>query len=141
MPLNDATHIEGMKGWDVDLKFGKHFEHLIDDIFSGKYKAEVKTERDQWVRYGNLAIELEHNGKDSGLTRTDAEVWIHNLSYKGKLMGSFMIPTDVLRSITDKMVEDKVARVAKGGDGWKSKLALLPINKILEYIQKECVDE
>ena len=141
MPLNDAKTLEGMKGWDVDLKFGKHFEEMIDDIFTGKHKAEIKTERDQWVGYGNLAIELEHNGKPSGLTRTESDVWIHNLAFKGKLMGSFLIPVDVLRSITEKMIEDKVARVTKGGDGWKSKLALLPINRILEYVQKECKND
>lgn len=138
MGLNKATTVAGMKGFDVDLKFGKHFEHLMDDIFSGVYKAEVKTERDQWVGYGNIAIETECNGKPSGLTSTDADLWIHNLSYKGELMGSFIIPVDVMRSITEKMVEDKVARVTKGGDGWRSKLALLPIAEIMNYVRKEC---
>ena len=138
MGLNKATHLEGMKGFDVDLKFGKHFEHLMDDIFSGKYTAEVKTERDQWVKYGNIAIELECNGKPSGLTRTESDLWIHNLSFKGDLMGSFIIPVDVLRNVTEAMVNDKVARVTKGGDGFRSKLALLPITRIMDYVQKEC---
>ena len=134
MPLNPAKHIEGMKGFDVDLKFGKHFEHLMDDIFSGVYKAEVKTERDQWVKYGNLAIELSCNNKASGLSRTEADIWLHNLSVKGELIASILVPVDVFREVVHKMVEDKVARVTKGGDGWRSELALIPIKTVMEYI-------
>ena len=140
MALNDAKTLEGMKGFDLDLKFGKHFEELIDDVFSGVTKAEIKTERDQWVKYGNLAIEIEHRDKPSGLSRTDAEIWVHNLSYKGKLMGAFMIPTDVLKDIVDKAVKNKEARVTNGGDKWASKLVLLPITQLLDFIKRECED-
>lgn len=138
MALNTAETLEGKKGFDVDLQYGKHFEHLIDDIFSGKCTAEVKTERDKWVGYGNIAVELEYRGKPSGLTRTESDIWVHNLAFNGELVGSFMIPVPVMRRIVDKMIEDKVARVTNGGDYFRSKLALLPIAEIMNYVRGEC---
>ena len=140
MSLNTATDLDGMRGWDVCLNFGKHFEKEVDKIFSGETKAEIKTEVDKWKQYGNIVIELEYKGKPSGLTSTTAEIWIHLLTYKGKLMGGFIIPTDVLRKIVEKMQEDNVGRITKGGDGFKSKLFLMPIDEIGNYI-KEVTDE
>lgn len=134
MPLNKATHLEGMRGFDIDLKFGKHFEELIDDIFKGVYKSEVKTERDKWIGYGNMVIETEYNGKPSGLERTEADVWVHNFAYQGELIFSLLIPTDVLKDIVHTMVTDKTARVTKGGDSWKSKLTLVPLKEILPHL-------
>lgn len=140
MALNKAKDYAGMKGFDVDLQFGKHFEELLDDIFSGVHKAEVKTERDKWVGYGNIVIETEYKDKPSGLTSTEADIWIHNLALDGELVCSIMIPVERLRQVTDAMVKDKVARVTKGGDGWKSKLALLPLSRFFEYIIKGAKD-
>jgi hypothetical protein len=136
MALNKATDYEGMKGFDVDLQFGKHFEELLDDIFSGVHKAEVKTERDQWLRYGNIVIEKSFKDKPSGLTSTKADIWVHNLAYKGELICSIMIPVERLKQLTEAMEEDGVARVTKGGDGWKSKLTLIPLSRFFEYIIK-----
>jgi len=135
MPLNPATDLEGMRGWDVCLNFGKHFEGEVDKMFDGRTKVEIKTEVDKWKQYGNIVIELEYNGKPSGLTATEAEVWIHLLTYKGHLVGGFIFPVDVLRKIVKKMLEDSVGRVTKGGDGYKSKLFLMPISQINNYLK------
>jgi hypothetical protein len=140
MPLNDATDLEGMRGWDLCLSFGKHFEEEVDKMFTGETKVEVKTEIDKWKQYGNIVIELESNGKPSGLNVTEAEVWIHLLSYKGRLVGGFIIPTEKLKQIVNKMMDDKVGRVTKGGDGYKSKLFLLPLNKLNQYFKKVADD-
>lgn len=129
-----------MKGFDVDLQFGKHFEELLDDIFKGVHKSEIKTERDKWISYGNMVVEIQSKGKPSGLTRTEADLWIHNFSYKGELIFSIMVPVERLKRVVDKMVEDKVARVAKGGDGWKSTLALLPLDLVLGYLREGAKD-
>jgi hypothetical protein len=140
MALNDATDLEGMRGWDVCLSFGKHFEEEIDKMFNGDTKVEVKTEIDKWKQYGNIVIELESNGKPSGLNRTEAEVWIHLLSYKGCLVGGFLIPVEKLKWMVDKMRRDKVGRITKGGDGYKSTLFLMPLDKIPQYL-KEVTDD
>lgn len=141
MGLNKAKDLEGMKGFDVDLQFGKHFEGLMDDVFKGVHKSEVKTERDQWIGYGNMVVETASNGKPSGLTRTESDLWLHNFSYKGELIFTLMVPVDRLRRTVDKMVEDKVARVTKGGDGWRSTLALLPLDEILTYLKEGAKDD
>ena len=140
MSLNKATDLEGMRGFDIDLKFGKHFETLIDDIFSGKYTCEVKTERDKWIGYGNMVIETGSNGKPSGLTRTEADVWFHNYAMRGELICGIMFPVDVLREIVLKMEEDGVSRKTKGGDGWRSELSLLPLDRLFEYVIKVAKD-
>ena len=62
--------------FDFDLKFGEIFEKALALILQDK-KLEVKTERDQWVKTGNIAIELHnHNSnKPSGLSVTKADYW------------------------------------------------------------------
>lgn len=141
MSLNKAKDYKGMKGFDVDLQFGKHFEELMDDIFSGVHKAEVKTERDQWLGYGNIVIETECNNKPSGITSTEADIWIHNLSYQGELICSIMIPVERLKRMIEHMEQDEVARVVKGGDGWRSKMTLVPLKRFFEYLVKGVTDE
>ena len=141
MALNKAKDYEGKKGFDVDLEFGQHFEQLVDDLFCGRIKAEVKTERDKWKYYGNIVIELEYNGKPSGLTSTEAEIWVHLLSDEGRLVGGFILEVEVLRKIVKKMRANKIGRVTKGGDGYRSKLFLLPIDRLNEYIIKEAKGE
>lgn len=136
MGLNKAKDLEGMKGFDVDLQFGKHFEEMIDDIFKGVHTSEIKTERDQWVGYGNMVVETAHRDKPSGLTRTESDLWIHNFAYKGELVFSIMTPVERLKQVVELMAEDKVSRKTKGGDGWKSELHLLPLAQLLQYFIK-----
>ena len=131
------TDYTSMKGWDLDLKFGKFFEQLIDDIFSGKYKAEVKTEDTKWLGYRNMVIETAYKGSPSGLSTTQGDVWVHNFSVKGELIFSLLIPTDILRNVVEKMEDDGTSRSTKGGDGWKSHLELLPLDQIMTYLIAE----
>ena len=138
--LNKHTTLKGKRGFDVDLEFGKHFEELMDDIFSGVHKAEVKTERDQWLATGNIAIETHYGGNPSGLTSTLSDIWIHNLSLDGELVASIIIPVDRLRKIVEKMKQDKVGKTINGGDGWRSKLFLLPLDSLFKYIKGEAKD-
>ena len=64
--------------FDVDLAFGNIREERVADIFENK-KIEVKTERGIWTRSGNIAIEIEWNGKPSGIMTTQADYWFHIL--------------------------------------------------------------
>ena len=140
MALNKAPTVEGLSKFDIDLKFGQHFEGVIDDIFSGVTKAEVKTERDQWVNYGNFVIEtgkvLQSGPADSGLSKTEACVWIHNFSMKGELIASLIIPVDTLKWVIEAMEQDGVGKRTKGGDGWRAQLFLIPQDKIFKYIRR-----
>ena len=131
MSLNKSTTSKGRRGFDVDLEFGKQWEEHIDEMFSGAKKCEVKTERDKWAETGNICIEIESYGKPSGLTSTEAELWVHNLVKDGELCCSLVFNTDKLR----KTMEEMEPFTIMGGDNKASKLYLVKIEKLLRALQ------
>ncbi len=121
-----------MKKFDVDLEFGKHWEEHIDEVFSGAKTCEVKTERDKWASTGNICIEIESYGKPSGLTSTEADLWVHNLVKDNELCCSLVFNTDKLRKIMEEMKPFTVM----GGDYKASKLYLVNIEKLLKAVSQ-----
>ena len=119
-----------MRKFDVDLEFGKQWEEHIDEMFSGAKKCEVKTERDKWASTGNICIEIESYGKPSGLTSTEAELWVHNLVKDNELCCSLVFNTDKLRQVMTKIEPYTVM----GGDNTASKMYLVNIAKLLKAI-------
>ncbi len=97
----DNTTKKKFNKFDLDLKFGKCFEHVVKDIVS-KQKVEVKTERNKWVKTGNIVVEYESYGKPSGISVTEADYWWHNLTIDGNLFCSIVIPTAVLKKYVEK---------------------------------------
>ena len=96
MPINEDWK---NKKFDIDLDFGKVTEKKFADAFEGKGKLEVKTERwqgksTQWKKTENIAIEIRDRGKLSGLSITEAELWIHMLDDGG---GGFIFETKHLK--------------------------------------------
>ena len=132
MSLNNSSKIKELRKFDVDLEFGKHWEEHVDEVFSGATKCEVKTERDKWASTGNICIEIESYGKPSGLTSTEAEVWVHNLVKDNELCCSLMFNTDKLRKVMKKMKPFTVM----GGDNNASKLYLVDIAKLLKAVSQ-----
>ena len=61
------------KKFDLDLQYGKVREQRVADMLQDK-KIEVKSERDMWVRTGNIAIEYESYGKPSGIFRKNSSI-------------------------------------------------------------------
>ena len=49
---------EDRKKFDIDLKYGTIREEKIAEMLTNK-KIEVKSERDMWMKTGNIAIEYE----------------------------------------------------------------------------------
>ena len=132
MSLNKSKNLEGMRKFDVDLEFGKHWEEHIDEVFSGAKTCEVKTERDKWASTGNICIEIESYGKPSGLTSTEADLWVHNLVKDNELCCSLVFNTDKLRKIMEEMKPFTVM----GGDYKASKLYLVNIEKLLKAVSQ-----
>tara|TARA_R110000765_G_scaffold346199_1_gene436381 strand:- start:13 stop:417 length:405 start_codon:yes stop_codon:yes gene_type:complete len=132
LSLNKSSEIKELRKFDVDLEFGKQWEEHIDEVFSGATKCEVKTERDKWASTGNICIEIESYGKPSGLTSTEAEVWVHNLVKDNELCCSLMFNTDKLRKVMKKMKPFTVM----GGDNNASKLYLVDIAKLLKAVSQ-----
>ena len=122
MPMTEGY----CKGFDIDLKFGKMGEEFTSLVFEGNSKVEVKTERDIWVKTGNVAIEMRCKGQPSGISTTDATVWIHLLSYKGVIKGGFLFKVDELKGLIKKLHKEGNLKVVMGGDDNLSQMALIP---------------
>jgi hypothetical protein len=120
------------KKFDIQLQQGLSAENDLAEIMGGK-KIELKTETWQWEQTGNICIEYEHNGKPSGIAATEADYWVHELRRDGKTLVYIMFPVDILKEICRKRF--KRHHRTKGGDGGKSKVILLPLDKIIFDVQ------
>ena len=121
---------EEMKKFDLDLKFGHFGEDFVRDMQKGNTKIEVKTERDIWKSTGNIAIEIRCNGVPSGLSTTGSEVWVHLLSYGGKIEGGFIFNVVDLKEKVSRLYKEGKARIVMGGDFDGSQMVLLPIKEL-----------
>ena len=119
-----------MKKFDLDLEFGHFGEDFVRDMQEGNTRIEVKTERDIWKDTGNIAIEIRCNGELSGLSTTGSEIWIHLLSYKGKIEGGFIFNVEKLKEKVSRLHKEKKAKVVMGGDFDGSQMVLLPIKEL-----------
>ena len=126
------TNYEEMKKFDLDLKFGLLGEDFVQDMQNGNNKIEVKTERDIWKTTGNIAIEIRCNGKPSGISTTGSAIWIHLLSYEGKIESGLILPVPQLKARIKELVESKKARIAMGGDFKASQMVLMPIKDAIK---------
>ena len=115
--------------FDIDLKFGEEFEYSLARILSIG-KVEVKTERDQWKKTGNIAIELMNQGNKSGLSVTEAEWWAQILTLKGEIKSIILIPVKALKKRLKQLVKENKAKIIMGGDDMASELVLVPIKEI-----------
>ena len=84
------------KRFDIDLQYGQLAESSIADMLQNK-KLEVKTERDLWVKTGNIVIEFESRNKPSGIQTTEADYWFHNLAIGNDIQCTLVFPVDKLR--------------------------------------------
>ena len=126
VPIN----YEEMKKFDLDLKFGHFGEDFVRDMQNGNNKIEVKTERDIWKKTGNIAIEIRCNGRPSGISTTGSAIWIHLLSYKGKIEGGFILPVPYLKARIKELLKEEKARIVMGGDFDASQIVLIPIKEL-----------
>ena len=126
MPVTE----EFQQKFDHDLEFGRLGEDFVEAFQSKNTKIEVKTERDIWKTTGNIAIEIMCRGKKSGISVTEAETWIHLLSYNNVIEGGFIFKTHLLRDKIKKLHKDGNLKLIMGGDDKMSKMALLPIKEL-----------
>ena len=116
--------------FDIDLDIGKKGEDWVIQLFEGNEKIEVKTERGLWKETGNIAIEIKYKGKPSGLSTTEANMWIHLLEDNREIVGGFIIPVKTLKQRIKELHEAKEVSIVKGGDCNESLIALLPSSKV-----------
>ena len=122
------------KGWnphfDICLEFGEKYENELQKILENK-QIELKTDRIT-QRTGNVFVEFESRGKESGILKTTALYWVFfvygQINLKNK--HTFFIPTRRLK----KLIKVKDYKVSKGGDNWTSKGYLVPKQDLLALI-------
>ena len=114
------------KKFDLDLSYGKVREQRVAEMLTDK-KIEVKSERDMWVRTGNICIEYESYGKPSGIAATEADYWFHNLCIGDETFATLVFDVPSLKRIIDNLDYKKTV---SGGDHNASRLYLLNIQKL-----------
>ena len=113
--------------FDIDLKYGQEREKKVVSLLDqDKNKLEVKTERDWWAKTGNIAIEVECWGKPSGLSKTEADYWVHILADGQKDYCRLIFDTDTIRTLTKNYYHT----LKNVGDGKRSKVVLIPLAEI-----------
>ena len=114
------------KKFDIDLEYGTIREEKIIDMFLNK-KIEVKSERDTWMKTGNICIEYESYGKPSGIITTEADFWFHNLCIKDDIFCTLVFDIPKLKKLMDKL---DFKKSVSGGDHNASRLWLVSIQKL-----------
>jgi hypothetical protein len=114
------------KKFDLDLQYGEIREQKIADMLTGK-KIEVKSERDTWMKTGNICIEYECWNKPSGIRATESDYWFHNLCVGDNEFCTLVFKTDVLKTIVDKL---DTFKTVSGGDHNASRMFLVSLQKL-----------
>ena len=120
--------------FDIDLSYGEIKEKHLALILMDE-KLEVKSERGQWQKTGNIAVELSSRGKPSGLVTTKANWWVTTLNDGDKVKGIIMLPIADMKKHTKTIVKSGRGKVVMGGDDDTSELALIPIKDLIEEIR------
>ena len=124
-----GKNIDKLKKFDIDLDFGLHYEKSLAKLLKFG-KIEVKTEKDKWKTTRNIAIELRHNNKMSGLNATEADYWAQILTLKGNIISIILLPVDKLKEIVKESVYHGNGKVIMGGDNNASEIALIPLEDL-----------
>ena len=114
--------------FDLDLKYGQDREQKVAALLDqDKSKIEVKTERDWWAKTGNIAIEVECWGKPSGLSKTEADYWVHILSIGNEDYCKLIFDVPKLKQLIEKL---DFKKSVSGGDHNASRMWLVSIQKL-----------
>ena len=102
-----------------DLSYGKKHEKLV---MKSMENFELKTDR-MAHKTGNVYVEFQSRGKDSGIRTSKSDTWIFKIVSKGdRHLFSIHIPLTRLKKLVSKDY-----RVVPGGDNLTSRGYLVPI--------------
>ena len=128
--------------FDIDLDWSAVYEQEVVDMFEHNGSIEVKSERDQWRRSGNIAVELYRIYKDTGKKKytgvmvSDAYWWHISLVLNNETRRCITIKTKELKDLVIKFGNEKKYEVIPMGDK-DSKFTtygmLVPIHELLDF--------
>ena len=106
-----------------DLSYGKKHEKLV---MKSMENYELKTDR-MAHKTGNVYVEFQARGKDSGIRTSKSDTWIFKIVSKGdRHLFSIQIPLTRLK----KLVSTDY-RVVPGGDNLTSRGYLVPLTDLI----------
>ena len=128
--------------WDVQLTQASIDEQHLGEVLSSKkleranlnpdgWTFELKTERWQWEQTGNICVEYRNYGKLSGIAKTEADFWVHELARDDDTLVYIMIPVPHLQKLAKKYIAKGMAR-KNAGDNGASDVVLIPIQDLLK---------
>jgi hypothetical protein len=113
------------KNFDIDLQFAEKAEDWVNQLFSGGYKLEIKSDR-LAHKTGNVFIEIFSRGKPSGLSTTEADYWVYRID---ECDTAIIVKTNTLKEIVKEHFN---GTYILGGDDYTSKGVLIPIIKLIK---------
>lgn len=118
--------------FDIQLSQALIDERRLSDIFTGAklHKQELKSESWLWEKSGAICIEYRWNGKPSGISTTDADMWVHELKRDGVTLLYLMFPIERLKELCRSAIRGGQSRKGVGDDGL-SDVVLLKLSEVL----------
>jgi hypothetical protein len=118
MPLSRFNKVK----FDADLDWATIREQEVVDVFEHNGALEVKTERDQWARTGNFAVEIHRIYKEtgekkwSGICDTDSYWWFIPLVKDNETRRMIVIKTKELQALIKKFKKENKYEIRTMGD-------------------------
>jgi hypothetical protein len=120
--------------YDFQLDKAKIDERRLAHIFTtfSIFKAELKSENKQWEEFGNICIEFRRDGLPSGIAKTEAEMWVHELQREGETLVYLMFPIERLKELARRAYAEGRWR-AEAGDGGRQAVILIPLAWVINW--------
>jgi hypothetical protein len=130
--MDKTVSFNADKKFDIQLSQSLICERQLADIFANSRieKIELKSETWQWERTGNICIEYKCDGKPSGISTTEADVWVHELRRDDETLCYLMFPIERLKKLAREAIRRGRCRSGAGDDG-RFDVALIPLREIL----------
>lgn len=119
--------------FDLQLSQALIDERRLGEIFAGARieRVELKSETWQWEQTGNICIEYRQDGRPSGISTTQADLWVHELKRDGRTLLYLMIPVERLKEICRAAIKRGDCRHS-AGDGGRFDVVLLSLSDLLK---------
>lgn len=145
----------GIRVWRKDLAWGERWERVIglylffngvsnitynnDNRYDikGVYKSNVtkfEIKSDRYKNTGNMALEIKDNDKPSGISVSEADIFVYNYTNISDIyVYIFFIPLVELK----KVLRDNQSKlkIIKGGDDKEASIILLPMAEYKKYFK------
>jgi hypothetical protein len=116
--------------FDLQLSEALLRESVLAELL-GNGRIELKSETWQWEQTGNICIEYQCDGLPSGISTTQADVWVHELRRDGATLVYLMFPVNRLKELAREHFRRGHFRT-NAGDGGRFSVILIPLREILE---------